>query len=90
MSKISNDNKSIKQKRTVVGNPNDAIPKFCTNINFAADKKSGNITVSMFFQENNDSGYLIERIVIDRHHLKDMRQVIDKILEEKVSESGTN
>ena len=59
----------------------DVVPKFCTSVNLAALQKSKNIVMSFLYHESVDRTYLIERVVIDWDHLRDLKKVIDEILE---------
>ncbi len=65
---------------TVSGNPGDIIPKYCTNIDLIAIKDTGNVILSLYFTEPNNNGYLIDRVLIDINHLKDLRRAINDTL----------
>jgi len=71
----------IGQPTNLVADPNKRIPKYCTSV-FFAKMKSGQIILT--FVENdealktevNDQGVIIERIIVDEDHA---RQIVEKL-----------
>jgi hypothetical protein len=57
------------------------VPKFCTNINVGL-LKSKNVVLTMSYSEDIDNIALIDRIVIDLDHAKQLKDALDKILNE--------
>jgi hypothetical protein len=57
------------------------VPKFCTTINVGL-LKSKNVVLTMAYSEGVDNIALIDRIVIDLEHAKQLKDVLDKLLKE--------
>ncbi len=57
------------------------VPKFCTTIN-AGLLKSKNVVLTMAYSEGVDNVTLIDRIVIDLEHAKQLRDVLNNLLKE--------
>ena len=62
------------------------VPKFCTNITTGL-LKNKNIVLTMAYSEGQDSTALIERIVIDLEHAKQLKEVLEKILDKNTNEN---
>jgi len=57
------------------------IPKFCTTINVGL-LKSKNVILTMAYNEGPESVALIDRIVIDLEHAKQLKDALDKLINE--------
>jgi len=57
------------------------IPKFCTTINVGL-LKNKNVVLTMAYSEDKNNIALIDRVVIDLEHAKQLKDVLDKILKE--------
>lgn len=65
-----------------VSTPQDkAIPKFCTTINIAL-LKSKNVVFTMAYSEGLEHAAVIDRIVIDLDHAKQLSMALDQLLKE--------
>jgi hypothetical protein len=61
--------------------PDKVVPKFCTAINVGL-LTSKNVVMTMAYSEGKDSVAVIERIVIDLDHAKQLRDVLTNLLKE--------
>jgi hypothetical protein len=80
------DNKNeIKEQKLESVNVNTTqdkiVPKFCTTINIGL-LKTKNVVLTMAYSEGNDNIALIERIVIDLDHAKQLNDILTKLLKE--------
>jgi hypothetical protein len=78
--KIDNSDNKI-EEINVAGAQEKIIPKFCTTINVGL-LKSKNIILTMSYSEGLTSVVLIDRIIIDIEHAKQLKDVLDKLLKE--------
>ncbi|MFM7621206.1 MAG: DUF3467 domain-containing protein [Alphaproteobacteria bacterium] len=62
------------------------VPKFCTNITTGL-LKNKNIVLTMAYSEGQESTALIERIVIDLEHARQLKEVLEKILNENINDN---
>ena len=59
--------------------PDKLVPKFCTAISISL-LKSKNVVITMTYSEGKDSFAVIERIVIDLDHAKQLKDVLTNLL----------
>lgn len=57
------------------------VPKFCTAINIAV-LNNKNLVMTLVYSEGNENAALIDRIVIDLEHAKNLGKVLNKIVED--------
>jgi hypothetical protein len=57
------------------------IPKFCTTINIGL-LKSKNVVLTMSYSEGRDNVAVIERVVIDLEHTKQLHDILTKLLKD--------
>lgn len=78
------DNKNDMQEKkfetvNVVTTQDKIVPRFCTTINVAL-LKNKNVVLTMAYSEGIDDIALIDRIVIDLEHAKQLKDALDKLL----------
>jgi len=81
-----NDNKNTAQEKklesvNVAATQDKMVPKFCTGINVGL-LKSKNVVLTMVYHEDLNQIAVIDRIVIDLDHARELKNVLDNLLKE--------
>ncbi len=77
-----NDNKNQEKKLESVNiatTQDKIVPKFCTGINVGL-LKSKNVVLTMVYNEDLNQVAVIDRIVIDLEHARELKNVLDHLL----------
>ena len=77
-----NDNKNQEKKLESVNfaaTQDKMVPKFCTGINVGL-LKSKNVVLTMVYNEDLNQVAVIDRIVIDLEHARELKNVLDHLL----------
>jgi|GEM_PF-6329223 len=79
MEEKKEEKKELQGQVNAIGSPDKAIPKFCSQINFGITN-NGLVIMSMLYIEPNNQPALIERVMIDLPHAKQVVQVLSDLL----------
>lgn len=63
----------------IMANPEKIIPKFATSVNFTKFE-NGNIVISFISSPDQKNGSLIETIMVDTPHAKQIIEVLSKVI----------
>ena len=63
----------------ILANPEKIIPKFATSVNFTKFE-NGNIVISFVSSPDQKTGSLIETIMVDTAHAKQIIEVLSKVI----------
>ncbi|MFH1348232.1 MAG: hypothetical protein ABIH58_01195 [Patescibacteria group bacterium] len=80
VAKGSSRKTKAKEELAVSSSPEKIVPKLCNVMNFAKDK-SGNIIMTLVFKDPmGDQSVLLERIIVDSGHAKEIVSVLTKFI----------
>ena len=68
------------QPINVIAEPDKLTPKFCNSISFALST-NGLVNITLAFNEKGNPPILIERVIIDINHAKDVSRVLNELIE---------
>jgi hypothetical protein len=81
--KIINDTE-IKPKLNVIINPDKAIPKFVSAVNFTRTKQGGVVMTFLGEGPNSSDKVLVETIFVEEDHAREIVKVLEQTINKKI------
>jgi len=81
--KITNDTE-IKPKLNVIMNPDKAVPKFVSTVNFNRTKQGGVVMTLLGEGPNSSDKVLIETIFVEEDHAKEIIKILEQTINKKL------